>query len=84
MIKEIFMSQAKVDRKKELKANRKQIVAKEKRRRVLSMICGWAILFSLIGWAGYSAYGIYQSKQPAIYADLTAINDYVSSLTVTK
>lgn len=74
------MSQAKVDRNKENKANRKQIVAKEKRQRTLTKFCGVVILVAILGWAGYSAYGIYESKQPAIYADLTSINEYVNSL----
>lgn len=74
------MSQAKVDQKKELKANRKQIVTRQKRRHMLTICCGWTLLVAVLGWAGYSAYGIYESKQPAIYTDLTSINDYVSSL----
>lgn len=78
------MSQAKVDQKKELKANRKQIVARQKRKHLLTICCGWALLIAVLGWAGYSAYGIYQSNQPAIYADLTSINDYVNSLTATE
>ena len=78
------MSQAKVDQKKELKANRKQIVALQKRKRMLTICCGWVLLVAVLGWAGYSAYGIYESKQPAIYTDLTAINDYTSSLTATE
>ena len=35
------MSQAKVDRYKEEKANRKKILAKEKRKRIAGTICGW-------------------------------------------
>ncbi len=78
------MSQAKVDQKKELKANRKQIVARQKLKHRLTILCGWALLIAVLGWAGYSAYNIYESNQPAIYADLTSINDYVSSLTATE
>lgn len=78
------MSQAKVDRNKENKANRKQIVAREKRQHALMKLYGVAILVALLGWAGYSAYGIYESSQPATYTDLTAINDYVNSLSVTE
>lgn len=74
------MSQAKVDRNKEQKANRKKIVAREKRQVALVKLCGAAILIAILGWAGYSAYGIYESNQPSIYADLTAINDYAASL----
>ena len=74
------MSQAKVDRNKEQKANRKQTVARQKRQHTLTIFCGWALLVAVLGWAGYSAYGIYQGNQPAVYTDLTSINDYVSSL----
>lgn len=78
------MSQAKVDRNKEQKANRKQIIAREKRQLALFKLCGSAILAAIIGWAGYSAYHIYESNQPAIYADLTAINDYSASLSAAE
>ena len=37
------MSQAKVDRYKEEKTNRKKILAKEKRKRIAGTICGWVI-----------------------------------------
>lgn len=78
------MSQAKVDQKKELKANRKQIVARQKRQHKLIICCSWILLAAVLAWAGYSAYGIYQSNQPAVYADLTSINDYVNSLNATE
>ena len=39
------MSQAKVDRYKEEKANRKKILAKEKRKRIAGTICGWLIAY---------------------------------------
>ena len=48
------MSQAKVDRYKEEKANRKKILAKEKRKRITGIICGWVIAVLIVGWAGYS------------------------------
>ncbi len=78
------MSQAKVDRKKELKTNRKQIVAREKRRHTITVLCGWALLIAVIGWAGYSAYGVYENSRPAVYTNLTAINDYMNSLTTAE
>lgn len=76
------MSQAKVDRYKEEKANRKKIMAQEKRKHMLAVICGWAIAIAVIGWAGYSAYSVYENNQPikTIYANLDSINDYMSSL----
>lgn len=76
------MSQAKVDRYKEEKANRKKIIAQEKRKHLLTVVCGWIIAIALLGWAGYSAYHVYESNQPmeTIYANLDSINDYVASL----
>ena len=53
------MSQAKVDRYKEEKANRKKILAKEKRKRIAGTICGWLIALLIVGWAGYSVYNAY-------------------------
>ena len=53
------MSQAKVDRYKEEKANRKKILAKEKRKRIAGTICGWLIALLIVGWAGYSGYNAF-------------------------
>lgn len=76
------MSQAKVDRYKEEKSRRKEIIAKEKRKHMMVVICGWAIAVLIVGWAGFSAYRIYESKKPVetIYANLDAVNDYLDSL----
>ncbi|MGN0348663.1 MAG: hypothetical protein ACI4DR_03920 [Roseburia sp.] len=76
------MSQAKVDRNKEQKANRKQIMAREKRQHFAAVACIWAILIAIAGWAGYSAYGIYQNNQPIekIYVNLDAIDEYTATL----
>lgn len=76
------MSQAKVDRYKEEKANRKKIMARQKRNHVIAVICGWLVAIAIVGWAGYSAYNIYESKKPVetVYANLDAINDYMETL----
>ena len=76
------MSQAKVDRYKEEKANRKKILAKEKRKRIAGIICGWVIAVLIVGWAGYSGYHAYEKSRPikTIYADLDAINNYMDTL----
>ncbi len=58
------MSQAKVDRYKEEKANRKKILAKEKRKRIAGTICGWLIALLIVGWAGYSGYNAYEKSKP--------------------
>ena len=38
------MSQAKVDRYKEEKKNRKKTMAKEKRLHLLAVVCGWLVV----------------------------------------
>lgn len=76
------MSQAKVDRNKQEKANRKKTIARQKRNHVLAVICGWIVAIAIVGWAGGSAYHIYESKKPieTIYANLDAINNYMESI----
>ena len=46
------MSQAKVDRYKEEKKNRKKIMAKEKRMRIAGYVAGCLVAAGIIGWAG--------------------------------
>lgn len=77
------MSQEKVDRYKAEKANRKKIMARERRMHLLAVVCGWAVVIGIVGWAGYSAYNIYENSKPmeTIYANLDSINDYMQSLT---
>lgn len=76
------MSQAKVNRYKEEKANRKQIMAREKRNHRIAVVCGWAVAAVLVGWIGYSAYGVYEDNRPVktVYANLDPINDYLATL----
>ena len=44
------MSQAKVDRYKEEKKNRKKIMAKEKRMRIAGYVAGCLVAAGIIGW----------------------------------
>lgn len=78
------MSQAKVDRYKTEKANRKKIMAQEKRRHTISVLCGWIVAIALVCWIGYSGYQTYQKNQPleTVYTNLDPINDYMSTLSV--
>ena len=76
------MSQAKVDQYKKEKANRKQIMRKQKmmnlaRKAVLSL-AGLA----LIGWLGYSAWDMYESGKERVVAEVNydAVTDYLDSL----
>lgn len=76
------MSQEKVDRYKEAKKNRKEILAKEKRANALRKIAGGVVAVVLIAWIGVSGYNWYQASQPleTIYVDTTAIDDYMTNL----
>ena len=76
------MSQAKVDRYKEEKKNRKKIMAKEKRMRIAGYVAGCLVAAGIVGWAGYSGYNAYEKSRPikTIYADLDAINNYMDTL----
>ena len=70
------MSQEKVDRYKQEKANRKKnmnIV----RKCVLSLAA-----LALVGWLGYSAYVSHESKQEREVAEVNydAVNNYLSGL----
>ena len=77
------MSQEKVDRYKKEKANRKQLMRKQKvmgivRKGVLTLVA-----LALIGWLGYSAYDMYESGKERVVAEVNydSDNDYLNSLT---
>ncbi len=75
------MSQEKVDRYKEQKANRKQIMAREKRRKFLIKVCAGMIALALVCWLGYSIYDTVNKPDTSDVAiTTTAIDDYVSGL----
>ena len=75
------MSQEKVDRYKEQKAHRKEIMAREKRQKFLVKLCAGLVALALVCWLGYS---IYDSANKPDTSDVaittTAIDDYVNSL----
>lgn len=76
------MSQAKVDRYKEQKTNRKKIMAQEKRKHIAAVVCGWIAAAAIVCWAGYSAYNIYENSRPieTVYVNLDPLNDYMNTL----
>ena len=80
------MSQAKVEQHKKDKANRKKIMAKERVQRLAVRICAVVVLVAIVGWAGYTGYQYYEQNRPTktIYADTTAISDYVKGLDSTE
>ena len=76
------MSQEKVNRYKEEKANRKQIIAKKKREKAIRRVAGTLIAVVLIGWVGYSAVDAYQSSRPrdVVEVDYAAVEDYLQTI----
>ncbi len=80
------MSQAKVDRYKKEKANRQQIMKKEKMERTAWKIGGSVVALIMVGWIGFSAYNMIEASKPKTVTSETyevvtdAISDYLSGL----
>lgn len=77
------MSQKKVDMYKQEKANRKQIMHKQKMMGILRKCVLSLAGLALIAWLGYSAYDMYESGKERSVAevDYTPVMDYMDSLT---
>ena len=76
------MSQEKVDRYKQEKANRKKIMHKQRMMGVLRK-CGLSLAgLALVAWLGFSAYDMYESgkERVVVETDYTPITDYMDSL----
>ena len=80
------MSQEKVARYKEEKANRKTMMKKEKRKQFFRKCVVGVVAIGLIGWIGYSAYNMYESSRPRQMAevDYSEIDSYIESLNGTE
>jgi len=76
------MSQEKVNRYKEEKANRKQMMAKKKREKAIRRAVGGVVAVVLISWVGYSAVMTYQDSRPRemVEVDYTAVQDYLQTI----
>lgn len=76
------MSQAKVDRYKAEKANRKEIMKKEKMKKTLHRCVTAVVCAAIVGWFGYSVYGTYESNKAkeSVEIDYSAISDFTSTL----
>ena len=76
------MSQAKVDKYKAEKANRKEIMAKEKSQKMLIKIIGSVIGVVLVAWIGVSAgVAVYNSRPvDKIYVTTADLDDYLNNL----
>jgi len=76
------MSQAKVDKYKQEKANRKETMKKEKMANAIRKSIVGVVAAALIVWVGYSAYNAYDSYQPkeSVEVDYTAIDNLSTNL----
>lgn len=80
------MSQAKVDKYKKDKANRQQIMKKEKMERTIWKVGGSLLVLLMAGWVGFSAYTkIDQMTEKPITSEsyevnTSAISDYLFSI----
>lgn len=80
------MSQAKVDRYKKEKANRKKIMKKEKRLLFLEKAAGCLLGAAIIFWAGYSIYDYSQNagsettETITTEVNLDSLYDYYATL----
>lgn len=80
------MSQAKVDKYKEEKANRQQIMKKEKRNRFMWKLGGGAVALAAVVWIGYSVYSVANGDvQTSLTTETTeinvdAMNDYLDTI----
>lgn len=76
------MSQAKVDRYKEEKANRKKNIRKQRIMNVVRKCVLSLVALALVGWLGYSAYDTYESNQerPVASVNYDAVNNYLSTI----
>lgn len=74
------MSQEKVAKYKEAKANRKETMKKEKRAKMLRNGIAGLIVIAVIGWVGYSAVDYVQNSGPGtpVEVDYSAITDYAA------
>ncbi len=76
------MSQEKVDRYKEEKANRKKTMKREKVGNAIRKCLVGVVGLLLIGWIGYSAYDTYDSgkEKEEVEIDYDAFNDLQKAL----
>ena len=78
------MSQEKVDRYKEYKANKQKSWKKEKRVRRLEYIAALVVAAALLGWFGFSVYQKVSDpgeQSAQVYTmDTTAVDEYLQGI----
>ena len=80
------MSQKKVEKYKEQKGKRKELIKKEKRKHMLINVAIVLSLAVVFGWIGYSAYDSYIASRPreVVEVNYDAMNQYLEGLSETK
>lgn len=76
------MSQKKVDRYKQEKANRKEIMKKEKMQHTIRRCVVGVCALALVVWLGYSAINVYEESQPkdTVEVNYGAVTGYQQNL----
>ena len=76
------MSQEKVNKYKEEKANRKETMKKAKRAELFRNVIASVVLVAVVGWVGYSGvtYIIKHQPRPEVGVNYTSVADYVEGL----
>ncbi len=76
------MSQEKVNRYKQEKANRKQIMKKQKMKNYFLNASAALVAIVLVGWIGFSAFHVYQNGQErtVVEANYEAVDTYLNGL----
>lgn len=76
------MSQEKVDRYKKEKANRKQIMKKQKIKNCLLNTSVAVVAIVLVGWIGVSTFHVYQDGQErkVVEANYEAVDSYLNEI----
>ena len=85
------MSQKKVDKYKKEKNNREKLKKRERRILSLEKVVVTLVCIVRVGWIGYSAYDLMTREDPdaeqevvTTEMDVTAISDYMNSLSQTE
>ena len=75
------MSQEKVNKYKEEKANRKEIMAKEKKQKNTIKLVAGIVALVLVCWLGYSVYDMATRPDTSnVEIDSTALDEYLGTL----
>lgn len=76
------MSQEKVERYKQEKANKKKIMKKKRMQGAFRTVALSVVVIALVGWIGYSAVDSYRKGQdrPVTEIDYESVNDYLEGL----